>query len=288
MTGESIPGGVSVVVPPPDRAEMVERALASIQAQSRPADEILVVDDGSTDGTAERLAARFPGATVLRQPNRGVSAARNRGIRQARGEWIALLDSDDEWVESKLEAQLAALEASGRRIAQCDEIWIRDGRRVNPGRRHRKRDGTIYRQCLELCAISPSSALVHRSVFERVGLFDESLPVCEDYDLWLRVTASYRVDLVDRPLVVKHGGHADQLSRSRWGLDRFRIRALERAWRELPLERSDRLATLEKLLEKIDIVTGGARKRGRQREVAALERKRAHVLHLMELERVSA
>lgn len=288
MSGLPIPGGVSVVVPTHERAVLVERALASIEAQTRPAEEILVVDDGSSDGTAERLAERFPRVTVLGQPHRGVSAARNRGIRRARGEWIALLDSDDEWLEDKLEAQLAALGSSGRLICHADEIWIRDGQRVNPGRRHAKRAGRIYRQCLELCAISPSAAVVHRTVFEHVGLFDESLPVCEDYDLWLRVTATHPVALVERPLVVKHGGHADQLSRSRWGLDRFRIRALERAWRELPLAAGDRRATLETLLEKIGIVAGGARKRGRERAVAALEQRERHVRHLLELERVAA
>ena len=269
---------VSVVVPTFDRAERVERALASIEAQTRPADEVVLVDDGSTDGTAERVAARFPRVTVLRQENRGVSVARNRGIEQTTGEWIALLDSDDEWVEGKLEAQLEALAASGRKVCHSDEIWIREGRRVNPGRRHAKREGRLYLQSLTLCAISPSAVVLHRTVLDEVGGFDERLPVCEDYDLWLRVTARYDVALVDEPLVIKYGGHADQLSRSRWG------RALKRAWRELPLALLERVATLETLAEKLGIVAGGARKRGRIAEARRLEARAAHVRHLIALE----
>lgn len=279
---------VSVVVPTCDRRELVLRALASIESQTRRADEVILVDDGSNDSTAERVAARFPRVTILRQENRGVSAARNRGIERACGEWIAFLDSDDEWTEGKLEAQLAALAGRAERVCHTDEIWIRDGRRVNPGHRHAKRGGRLYLHSLELCAISPSAVILHRSVFERVGMFDESLPVCEDYDLWLRVTARFPVLLVEEPLVVKYGGHADQLSRSRWGLDRFRIRALERAWRELPVSPEERLATLETLRRRLSIVAGGARKRGRAGEAHRLEERAAHVGHLIDLERVAA
>ncbi len=237
---------------------------------------MIVVDDGSTDGTAERLAAEFPSVRCLRQQRRGVSAARNRGVAAARGDWLAFLDSDDEWLPAKLERQLAALErAKDRRICHTDEVWIRDGRRVNPGRRHAKAGGRIFRQCLELCAISPSSVVLHRSLFEEVGGFDEELPACEDYDLWLRITAHHPVLLVDEPLVVKHGGHADQLSRSIWGLDRFRIRALEGVLSADTLTAGDRDAAAEVLVEKCVIFADGAAKRGRHAEAEAYRRKAA-------------
>ena len=259
--------GVSVVVPSFDRAGLLPRALGSVRAQSHPADEVIVVDDGSTDGTAELLGRDYPEVRCLRQTHRGVSAARNRGIEAARGEWIALLDSDDAWRPEKLERQLDALEAApGHRICHSEEIWIRDGRRVNPGRRHRKLGGRIFRHCLPLCAISPSAALIHRSLFAEVGLFDEELPACEDYDLWLRITARHPVLLVDEPLVVKHGGHQDQLSRTVPGLDRYRIRVLLKLLESGDLGPEDRAAAAETLQGKCRIWADGAAARGRPEE----------------------
>ena len=280
--------GVSVVVPTYNRADLVCRALASVEAQTVPAAQIVVVDDGSTDGTGERLARQFPRVEVVRQPNRGVSAARNAGIAAARQRWIAFLDSDDEWLPEKLERQLRALAASGLRVCHCDEIWLRAGRRVNPRRRHAKRGGRIYVDCLPLCAISPSAVLVERDVLARVGPFDERLPVCEDYDMWLRVTARFAVELVAAPLVIKHGGRADQLSRSRWGLDRFRIRALARAWRELDLAPAARRATLATLTAKLEIVLGGARKRGSAALADELTAQLEHFRLLARLEGLAA
>ncbi|MEE8522325.1 MAG: glycosyltransferase [Thermoanaerobaculia bacterium] len=266
---------VAVVIPTYDRAALVERAVASVAVQTRAADEIVVVDDGSTDGTAERLRSAFPEVTVLQTENRGVSAARNHGIRSSSGDWIAFLDSDDEWRPEKLEAQLAALAAEpAYRLCHCDEIWIRDGRRVNPRRIHRKYGGRIYAHCLPRCAISPSAAMVARSLFDDVGLFDESLPACEDYDLWLRVCVREPVLYVDRPLVVKYGGHGDQLSRTVQALDRYRIRALVKMLESSALDSDDRRATIEMLHHKIEVYAAGAGKRGRESEVAGLERLR--------------
>jgi glycosyltransferase involved in cell wall biosynthesis len=279
---------VSVVIPTYNRADLVVRALESVVRQTLPPLEILVVDDGSTDGTAERIAGKFPEVEVVRQDNRGVSAARNAGIRQARGEWIALLDSDDEWAPIKLERQMAALGSGTHRICHCDEIWIRNGKRVNPGQRHAKPGGWIYRDCLPLCAISPSAVLLHQTVLAEVGLFDESLPVCEDYDLWLRITSRYPVLFLDELLVTKYGGHDDQLSTSLWGMDRFRVKALQKAWRTLALASSDRIATLEVLVEKLEILLAGARKRDRAEMVAELELQLPHFHRLLLLERMAA
>lgn len=266
---------VTAIIPTRDRAALTKRAVASVLAQTRPPDEVIVVDDGSTDGTAERLRGAFPGIEVLRLDGRGVSAARNHGIRAARGEWLAFLDSDDEWLEDKLEAQLAALAAAPEQLlCHTDEIWIRHGRRVNPRRRHAKRGGRIFHHCLPLCVISPSSAMIHRSLFDRVGLFDESLPACEDYDLWLRICSRFEVLYVDRPLTAKYGGHADQLSRTA-ALDRYRIRALAKLLDAGGLDPGDRRAAMATLEDKIRIYSAGAAKRGRVEEVEELERLRA-------------
>ncbi len=265
---------VAVIIPTRDRAAWTERAVVSVLGQTRRPDELVVVDDGSIDGTAERLRSASRGIDLLRLDGRGVSAARNHGIRATSSEWLAFLDSDDEWLEEKLETQLAALGAQpDHLLCHCDEIWIRNGRRVNPRRRHRKRGGLIFRHCLPLCAISPSAAIVHRSLFERVGLFDESLPACEDYDLWLRICARHPVLYVDRPLVRKHGGHADQLSRTP-ALDRYRIRALQKVLDAGELSAGDRQAAVATLEQKIEVYAAGAKKRGRWQEVAELERLR--------------
>jgi len=265
---------VSVIIPSYNRAELLPRALDSVYSQTRLPDEVLLIDDGSTDATRD-LQARYPQVRWLHQQNQGVSAARNHGIRQSTGDWLALLDSDDAWHPQKLARQLAALAAApALRVCHTDEIWIRNGRRVNPRERHAKRGGRIFRDCLPLCAISPSSVLLHREVFETVGLFDESLPACEDYDLWLRVCCRFDVLLVDERLLDKYGGHDDQLSRKHWGMDRFRIQALENIIRSDRLEEDDRQAAVEMLLQKIEIYLTGVRKRARVEEVEKYEAKR--------------
>lgn len=261
---------VSVVIPTYNRASRVTHALHSVLSQTRPPDEVIVVDDGSTDDTAERIRTRFPGVRLLTQENRGVSAARNAGIRAASGEWIALLDSDDEWLPRKLELQLRAV-AEETLVCHGDEIWIRRGRRVNPMKKHRKHGGHIFDKCLPRCVISPSSVLLRRRLLDTVGLFDEALPACEDYDLWLRVTARFPVLFVDEPLIVKHGGHDDQLSRRYWGMDRFRIAALEKILASDVLDGSQRAAAESMLATKIAIYASGARKRGRVTEARAYE-----------------
>lgn len=271
----SLGSGVSVVVPTFNRSQMLSRALESIETQTYPFVEIIVVDDGSTDDTAELVERRFPMVNYLRQDHRGVSAARNNGILAASGDWIALLDSDDEWAQDKLDRQVAALrERPEYKVCHTDELWVRNGRRVNPMLKHAKTGGTIYDRCLPLCAISPSSALIHRTVFDDVGLFDEYMPVCEDYDMWLRVCCRYPVLYVEEPLVVKFGGHPDQLSRQYWGMDRFRIRALEKILGNAYLDDEQRMATIDVLIEKIEIYLNGARKRRKLDEVDLYARKK--------------
>lgn len=258
---------ISVIIPAHNRAHTLPRALDSVLAQTRPADEVILVDDGSTDDTAALLQTHYPTVRYLHQPNQGVSAARNSGIRVARGDWIALLDSDDAWLPHKLACQARQLD-SGAPLIHSDEIWIRNGVRVNPMKKHAKSGGWIYQQCLPLCAISPSAALLRRDLFERIGLFDDTLPACEDYDFWLRVCARHPVVYIDEPLILKYGGHDDQLSRRYWGMDRFRVQALEKALREAPLNSTDRLATLQMLIQKLTILAQGAHKRGKCQEAA--------------------
>jgi glycosyltransferase involved in cell wall biosynthesis len=255
---------VSVVIPTRNRAPVLGRALESVFNQSTALEQCLVVDDGSTDGTEALIRRSYPGVTYLRQDHRGVSAARNLGVRHTRSECVAFLDSDDSWRPDKLEKQLGLLKDTGYSICHSDEIWIRRGRRVNPMRKHRKRGGWIYRHCLPLCAISPSTSLVRTDVLAAAGGFDESLPACEDYDLWLRLCARYPVAFVNEPLVTRYAGHDDQLSARYWGMDRFRVAALEKMLAAPELSAGDRLSTLETLVDKLDILVSGARKRGNE------------------------
>jgi len=263
---------VSVIIPTFNRQEVIERALRSVYAQNRPADEVIVVDDGSSDGTETIITEGFPEVTYLYQENRGVSAARNRGILEAKGEWIAFLDSDDEWLPGKLERQLQQLsEQPDLRICHTEEIWIRNGTRVNQMDKHAKSGGWIFNKCLPLCAMSPSSILIHRTLFETLGGFDENLPACEDYDLWLRMTARHPVLYISEPQIKKYGGHDDQLSRKFWGMDRFRIASLEKTINSGLLNKMDREAAIEMLIKKTNIYLKGLRKRDKVAEIKHYE-----------------
>ncbi|MES9846080.1 MAG: glycosyltransferase family A protein [Candidatus Sedimenticola sp. PURPLELP] len=260
---------ISVVIPTHNRATVLERALASVLTQTHPAMEVIVVDDGSEDRTRELLAQKFPSVRYLHQPNQGVSSARNLGIANARGDWIAFLDSDDEWLPGKLQAQKELLSNHPDiRICHTEEIWIRDGKRVNQMKKHTKQGGVIFRHCLPLCVISPSSVMIHRDVFEQVGVFDESLPACEDYDLWLRICARYPVAFIEQPQINKYGGHDDQLSRRHWGMDRFRLQALEKIIVSGEIQGQDLEAASEMLTRKAAILANGAEKRGKHEEAA--------------------
>jgi GT2 family glycosyltransferase len=262
---------VSVIIPTFDRRSMVGDAVESVLKQSHSRYELIVVDDGSQDGTVERLQRYGSRITVLSQPHRGVAAARNSGVRWSGGKYLAFLDSDDLWHPSKLETQIAFMEwNSGIQICQTEEIWVRNGVRVNPKKRHHKPSGDIFRASLDLCLVSPSAVMMTRELFMRLGGFDETFDVCEDYDLWLRIAVDTPVLLIPEPLVVKRGGHGDQLSRSTWGLDRFRILALEKLLRS-SLGGEKRRWAMEVLAGKVAILAQGARKRGRESEALAYE-----------------
>ena len=255
---------ISVVIPSHNRAHTLQRALQSVLNQQSPADEIIVVDDGSTDHTAE-LLQQYPNVRLIQQPNKGVSAARNQGIQSSTHEWIALLDSDDEWLPGKLALiRQAQQQHTDIKLLHSNEIWIRNGVRVNPMNKHNKYGGNIFRHCLPLCVISPSAAVLHRSLFDDCGLFDENLPACEDYDLWLRICHRYPVAYIPEPLINKYGGHEDQLSRRFWGMDRFRIQALHQLMQLDSLSSEQQQLSQEMLVKKLTILLKGAIKHDNQ------------------------
>lgn len=259
---------VSVIIPTFNRSEKVVRAVVSVLNQGFRDFEIIVVDDGSTDNTNKALSKYMSSIKYIRQSaNMGVSAARNRGIKNSTAPWIAFLDSDDYWLNEKLSVQIEFIDQNPNTVAcQTEEIWIKNGRRVNPKKRHKKPSGNIFAQSLKLCLVSPSSVIIKRSLFEDVGLFDETLPAAEDFDLWLRISCRYPIYLIDKGLVVKEGGHDDQLSRRFSGMDRFRIKAIVKLIESGILSQDQISQAMEELSIKCRIYGEGCIKRGKIKE----------------------
>ena len=259
---------VSVIIPTYNRLPFLKEAIDSVLAQNVEDVELMVVDDGSTDETGGEVKRHGGRVKHLQHAeNRGVSAARNRGIRYSRGKYIAFLDSDDLWVKGKLKVQVDFLDENPQYpMCYTDEIWIRKGRRVNPMLKHAKYSGWIFEKCLPLCTISPSSAMIRRMLFSKVGLFDEALPVCEDYDFWLRVSARFPIFFIDRKLIIKRGGHPDQLSQRSWGNDRYRVMALEKLLSEPYVGSEERGMIFEEMKRKCQVLYQGFLKRGHEEE----------------------
>ena len=265
---------ISVVIPTFNRISLVARAIDSVLKQSLNPYEIIVVDDGSDDGTSEMIQNKYKSIKLIQQQNNGVSAARNNGIKHAKGDWIALLDSDDEWTEKKLENQVDRLiKTPEYDFCHTNEIWIRNGVRVNQRKKHEKYGGYIFDKCLDICRISPSSVLFRKNILDHVGWFDDQLPVCEDYDLWLRITAEYRILFIDEPLIIKYGGHDDQLSHSVESIEFFRIMSLENLLERSELSTDNRILSIQMIIKKYNIYLNGLVKRKKQGEADQIKEK---------------
>jgi len=258
---------VSVIIPTYNRAWILKETIESVLNQDYKKFEIIVVDDGSTDNTNEILGS-YENINVIQQEHKGVSAARNVGVAVSNGSLIAFLDSDDLWLPGKLTAQVEFFHNNpSAMICQTEEIWLRDGKRVNPGKKHKKYSGMIFEQSLLLCIVSPSAVMMKRSLFDSIGGFDESLTACEDYDLWLRISCNYNIYLIDKPFIIKRGGHPDQLSKQ-WGLDRYRIMALKKLLKTNRLTDIQYKAACNVLKQKAAIYAAGCIKRSRFDEAA--------------------
>ncbi len=258
---------ISVIIPTYNRLPVLGRAVQSVLKQTFSDFELILIDDGSSDGTERWIQSQGFPIRYFYQDHCGVSTARNRGIRESRGEWISFLDSDDVWHKQKLEKQMDYLrEKPDIQICQTNEIWFRNGRRVNSGKKHQKQGGWIFQNCLPACAISPSAVMMHKTIFKTVGFFDENLPACEDYDLWLRVALHFSVGLLEDSLVIKYGGHSDQLSRQIWGLDRFRIESLRKIFTAQKISLSQKQQVAEEIIKKGKILLSGCLKRKKNEE----------------------
>lgn len=208
---------VSAIIPSYNRAHLCARAVRSALEQVNASIEVIVVDDGSTDGTQSLLEAEFGARVqVVWQPNQGVSAARNSGITRASGEFIAFLDSDDQWLPHKTERQLHwLLSRPDYGMVLCDLITVdADGREI---RRTCRRDnipsdGHILEHLLSAPYLVPSSVMIRRSVIDDVGSFDTGLATAEDLDFHLRVAARHRIGLLEEHLVLIGATGPDGLS----------------------------------------------------------------------------
>jgi GT2 family glycosyltransferase len=259
---------VSVIIPTFNRAHKIARAVASVLYQTFTDYEVLVVDDGSEDATSEVLQPfRSRVKCIHHSKNLGVSAARNTGISASHSPLIAFLDSDDYWLPGKLAAQVSFFSEHPEAVAcQTEELWIRKGVRVNPMKKHLKPSGEIFEPSLKLCVVSPSAVVVKRTLLEDVGVFDKDFPVCEDYDLWLRISWKYPIWLIPEPLIIKEGGAPDQLSRSIVGMDQYRIRAIARLIKSGRLSERQTQAALKELRLKCRVYGNGCLRRGKKEE----------------------
>ncbi len=264
--------GVSVIIPTYNREKLLHRALASVIKQSLSCDEIIVVDDGSVDGSrmlVSQIAAQSPvKVRYIYQENKGPAAARNRGIEEAQFEYLAFLDSDDHWQKKKLKLQVEALKQnSGYLISHTGERWLRRGKHLNQKKKHLPKHGDIFEHCLQLCAVGMSTVMVKKTFFEHVGTFNEDLRCCEDYDLWLRSSCRFPFLLVDQPLTVKEGGRDDQVSfQYRVGMDKLRIMSIKELLDTKILSREQANQACQELRRKSIVYGRGCEKHGRAEE----------------------
>jgi glycosyltransferase involved in cell wall biosynthesis len=266
MRNKAISPVVSVIIPTFNRGWVLKDAIDSVLLQEFEDFELIVVDDGSTDNTKDILDSFKEKIIVLRQSNRGVSSARNAGVAKASGEFIAFLDSDDLWLPGKLSVQVDFFRTNpDALICQTEETWVRKGVKVNPKKRHKKPSGMIFEPSLALCLVSPSAVMMKRILFDDIGLFDENLFACEDYDLWLRTSCRHPVFLIDTPMIIKRGGHDDQLSKQP-GLDKFRIQSLVKILEGSTLLVEQKIPALRMLKKKCTVYANGCEKRGRMDE----------------------
>lgn len=254
---------VTAVIPAHNRAEALMRAVRSVLDQRGVPVTCVVVDDGSTidlSGVRALLEQTAGEHVFVCQSQQGVAAARNRGVCVATTPWIAFLDSDDYWEPDKLAIQLDYHRHHPEYlVSQTAESWWRGGRPVPQPNIYRPGAGDLFGACLRRCCLSASSVMMARDFYLAQGGFDERYPVCEDYELWLRLAVAQEIGWIEKPLTVKHAGHPDQLSKAIPAMDRFRLHALLELWRNHETRRSLIAAEIHR---KAALLAKGARKRG--------------------------
>ena len=265
---------VSVIVPTFNRASLLPRAIDSVLSQSYQDFDLTIVDDGSTDETYNLVKSYLsnPKIKYIRTDNRGVSAARNLGVALTNGEYISFLDSDDEWLRHKLDSQIKFLSQNENiQMVHADECWVRNGKEINKKNIHKKFGGDVFEKCLDLCFISPSVALMRRSLFNEMLGFDESYIVCEDFDLWLKISSLYEVGYIDEEVIIKYGGHEDQLSTMYFAMDYYRIKALDHITKIRSFEKERLSLVKDTIIKKSEILIKGYEKHKNFKNLAEIQ-----------------
>ncbi len=262
---------ISVIIPNFNRVDEFQKAVLSVLKQTYRRFELIVVDDCSDKDIREKngiflkeLLSENNKVKIKyyeNSKNKGVSYSRNIGIKNSEGQYIAFLDSDDIWLPQKLEIQVEYIKKTGFKVVHTEEIWIRNGVRVNQMLKHKKEGGDIFFRSLNLCLMSPSSIILKKTIFEQYGYFDENMLVCEDYDMWLRICKKEKVGFIEKPLIIKYGGHSDQLSRKYEAMDRYRVHSLIKLLKENDLTYLQRVEVKKTIVKKAKILYNGAIKR---------------------------
>ena len=271
---------ITVVIPTYNRYKPLQRALNSVYAQTYLPKEVIVVDDGSLDETSQ-IVKDFPEVHYIYQENSGVSSARNLGVLHGTSDWIAFLDSDDEWHTEKLQEQVLFHKNNANiLVSYTDERWIRNGAEVKIPKKFQKIGKDAFLENISYCNIAPSSVVIAKELLFNVGLFDESLEVCEDYDLWLRIASKHEMALVDKKLINKHGGADDQLSYKYWGMDRFRVQSLQKLVGSCEKYHSD---IVNHLVSKYELLLKGALKYDKISEIKLYKEKLQYYKQLLKV-----
>lgn len=251
---------IDIIIPTFNRESVLERAINSVLRQDYQNFELYVIDDGSTDESKSTVMryTNLPNFHYFLQSNQGVSAARNYGVKLSSSEWIAFLDSDDEWLPKKLSTQVKFLQENPQyEFIHSNEYWIRNGKLVNIPKKFDKESHEIFKRSLATCLISPSTVLIKRNLGQKFDFFDSHFQICEDYDLWLKILSEHEIGFIPEFLINKYGGHADQLSTTYPAMDKWRIRSLVNLFSKLDLSLEKKELVLLEIKKKAPILLSG-------------------------------
>lgn len=286
----------SIIIPTYNRAQFLKIAVNSILNQSFDNYELIIVDDGSTDNTKEivqnyidiyrhqtsdkrqetaDIKKKFVNQNAvlntkikyIYQHHKGVSKARNTGITSSKGEFICFLDSDDRFLTEKLQITYDYIKKHPKHsIFHTEEIWYRKGKILTQKGYHKKPNGFVLSESVKLCCIGMSTSVFKKNVFNEIGLFDETMPACEDYDFWIRASLKFPFFLIPEILTIKEGGHPDQESKRYPAMDQLRIYSLKKILEQKILSTKNYNTIYKELIHKCNIYIKGAIKRNKIKE----------------------
>lgn len=299
---------VSVIVPTFNKKEQVREALQSVLDQKFQDIEILIADDGSTDGTPlalfKELGAQPEAIDVLAKMgnnsirpfthafqcggitvqyhygiNRGLSTARNRGIKSARGEYIAFLEPDDFWAPHHLSELISHLKRNREvKVCRVSERLIREGKSRAPKHPANRTTGWLFEASLDSSLMSISTVICHRSCFSICGCFDENMPACEEYDLWIRISSHFPIGFLDCNSVTRRTPRPADSIRA-WNWDRFRVYALEKAFQSGHITPEQRYLVAQSIVLKCERLVEGFKRQKSDERSNFYERKRKRFTH---------